>query len=303
VAEVLGVGELDDPELSDTLSPQDRGILLHASLDDLHQAVLRGVLPQPTHGWQPEHEALLATAYERRADELEARGASGRRALWERERSRRWRELAAWLQIDGRRIAASGAAIVASEVRLGWPEPFRVVLPSGRMLTLRGTIDRIDRDRDGLVVTDHKTGSMPPVKDDDPTNGGRALQLALYAMAAPSLVGVDENVQVRAMYAHVGTAKTSGFTATDAVMQQVFGELDRILAGIDHGVFIADPQTPSAAWGRPPCAACDPDGMGTASAYRRRLTKRADPDVAAYLGAVEVADALADAATEATTDA
>lgn len=294
VDEVLGVRELNDPELSDTLSPQDRGILLHASLDDLHQAVLVGSLPQPSHGWLAEHEAVLAAAYARRADELEARGASGRRALWVRERAKRWRELVAWLQIDGQRVAESGATIVASEVRLGSPDPFEVLLPSGRALTLRGTIDRIDRDRHGLVVTDHKTGSMPRVKDDDPTEGGRALQLALYALAAPSLVGDDDDVQVRATYAQVGTTKTAGFTATATVMQLVYGELDRIVAGIDQGVFVADPQLPSAAWGRPPCAACDPDGMGTASAYRRRAAKLADLRVAPYLGIVEAESAADD---------
>jgi ATP-dependent helicase/nuclease subunit B len=282
VTEVLGVRPLDDPELSDTLSPRDRGSLLHETLDDLHQAVLRGDLPQPTRGWAPEHAAFLSAAYSLRADDIEARGLSGRRALWTRERRRRWRDLEAWLQIDGQRVAESSATIVASEVRIGSPDPFEVRLPSGRTLALRGTIDRLDRDAAGLVVIDHKTGSITPVSDADPTHAGRALQLALYAMAAPALVD-EPDLQVRARYAQVGSSKTAGFTATPDVLARVDDELERILAGIDHGVFVADPQTPSAAWGRPPCAACDPDGMGTGSLFRRRASKVGDPRVAAYL--------------------
>ncbi len=52
-----------------------------------------------------------------------------------------------------------GSTVLASEMRFGGDDAVVIRLPDGRGIELQGSVDRIDRTRDGaLVVTDHKTG-------------------------------------------------------------------------------------------------------------------------------------------------
>ncbi|MCC8180010.1 MAG: PD-(D/E)XK nuclease family protein, partial [Planctomycetes bacterium] len=61
-------------------------------------------------------------------------------------------------------------------------EPVWLLLPSGRVLGLRGRIDRIDRlhDGSGLIIVDYKTGSSAKHQPADPFRQGRQLQPLLY---------------------------------------------------------------------------------------------------------------------------
>lgn len=79
--------------------------------------------------------------------------------------------------------------------------------PDGTRLRLRGMIDRVDIDADGgLRLIDYKSGSttfsVPDIR------AGRALQTALYALAAEHLIP-DAHV-VESYYLHLPTRKTSG---------------------------------------------------------------------------------------------
>jgi ATP-dependent helicase/nuclease subunit B len=64
------------------------------------------------------------------------------------------------------------------------PEPLSVDLGDGRVLRVRGRIDRIDEREDGsLVLRDYKTGRAP--RDDNQVfKGGRQLQIPFYVLAA-----------------------------------------------------------------------------------------------------------------------
>jgi ATP-dependent helicase/DNAse subunit B len=64
------------------------------------------------------------------------------------------------------------------------PDPLSVDLGGGRVLRVRGRIDRIDLREDGsLAVRDYKTGRAP--RDDTQVfKGGRQLQIPFYVLAA-----------------------------------------------------------------------------------------------------------------------
>jgi ATP-dependent helicase/nuclease subunit B len=90
----------------------------------------------------------------------------------------------AWLQhwldivplyVDWQLEFAGGWDVQAVEVRA-----VREGLHPG--LTLRGRLDRIDRDADGTIVTDYKTGAVPTP---DEVAAGEAVQLPFYALLLP----------------------------------------------------------------------------------------------------------------------
>jgi RecB family exonuclease len=77
---------------------------------------------------------------------------------------------------------------VGVEVPFGIPTPVGVALGDGRMLYLRGFIDRIDRKGGQLFIRDVKTGRAKP-RDDDPMHPSLDTQLVVYSLVAPALAG------------------------------------------------------------------------------------------------------------------
>ncbi len=82
---------------------------------------------------------------------------------------------------------------VDSEERAAaYPDPVEIALPGGRSFRLRGSIDRIDRDRDGRFhVWDYKTGSSAFTYEQRGIAAGRQIQPALYALAWQALLARD----------------------------------------------------------------------------------------------------------------
>ncbi|MBM3858053.1 MAG: hypothetical protein FJ395_00205 [Verrucomicrobia bacterium] len=98
---------------------------------------------------------------------------------------------------DCRRLERA-ARIFAAETFDGKPIDFErdikgvpVALPDGTTIHLRGRIDRVDETDAGLALWDYKTGSPSPyrTKRDDPFNGGRILQHAVYIELARAHYG------------------------------------------------------------------------------------------------------------------
>ena len=188
---VLGVRPVEAPDAALRIRPLDLGSLVHEALDAFHQRVLRGDLPQPgPTGWTDVHVAALLGELAAVGAQLEAAGRVGRPASWTAAQARLRDQLRRWLADDGRRVVATGAQVIASEVSFGTPhglDEATIPLGGGRTVRFGGTIDRVDRCADGtLVVLDHKTGSnrdYAGIDDADPTAGGRKLQLPAYAAA------------------------------------------------------------------------------------------------------------------------
>ena len=182
---------------------------------------------------------------------------------------------------------------MATELAFGMDgaDPVELPLADGRRVPMRGKADRIDRTSDGtLVVLDYKTGSARSyngLSAEDPHQGGRRLQLAVYGLAARQ-AQASPDAPVRADYwftsAKGGWAK-AGYEVSDEVLNAVSHAATTIVTGIEGGLFTPKPPPPSTSpW--PECAYCDPDGLGTAELLRDWQGKLGDPTLHPYLALV-----------------
>ncbi len=292
---LLDVEPVEEPGDEISITARDRGTAHHSALDLFHQAVVDGALPQPgADGWTGEHRGALATCFDQVCERTERRGRTGRPAFWADERARMLDDLLTWLRHDSDLVVRRGSVVLASEMRFGADDDVTIELPDGRRIRLRGTIDRVDRTRDGrLVVTDHKSGGKNKFKDlsaDDPTIGGSLFQLPSYAAAARLRFG-EPDTPVHAEYGLLrkGDYARPGYSMTPAVDALVSESLARVVAGIEAGFFPNRPERPG--WrffvG---CHYCEPDGLGTAERWSEWDRKQHDARLAAWFG-VEEADA------------
>lgn len=82
-----------------------------------------------------------------------------------------------------------------------WPPNAQVVIP-GAGVRIRGSIDRLDfnRARNGIRVSDYKTGAEPQKAAEIVLRGGAELQRVLYALAARQLVPDNPRVIARLVF-------------------------------------------------------------------------------------------------------
>ncbi|MBI5252303.1 MAG: PD-(D/E)XK nuclease family protein, partial [Desulfomonile tiedjei] len=68
--------------------------------------------------------------------------------------------------------------------------PVRVQLPDGRVIRMRGRLDRLDRigSTNNYAIVDYKTGSASKYEDTDPFRNGRVVQHALYTAMAGEIL-------------------------------------------------------------------------------------------------------------------
>lgn len=298
---LLGVRPIDEPDAEISINALDRGLVQHDTLDRFHHDVIDGRLPQPTRqGWLDEHRAALLAHFDDVCETASRLGRTGRPATWAGEQARMRADLLGWLEHDGRLAAARGATVVDSEHRFPAPadeagdRPTSVVLPlpDGRELAVTGSIDRLDRLADGtLVVTDHKTGKDDKFRGldaEDPTLAGTVFQLPTYAAAALARAGArpgSGDHPVRSEYSMFakGRYQRIGYDLDPAVWDEVVDRLAHVVAGIEAGWFPQLPERPGFRF-FPSCWYCEPDGLGTASAWERWVAKRGDERIAAWFG-------------------
>ncbi len=303
---LLGVRPVDEPEGQISINAIDKGSLQHAVLDRLHQDVLDGTLPQPTHtGWTAEHRTALLDHFAHECDRAEHTGRTGRPAAWASDRARMRRDLLEWFRRDSERILEHGVTILASEFDFSKPDDpdspgVTLRLPDGRRLAVRGQVDRLDRWADGrLVVTDHKTGKADAYAKLDagnPTLDGSVFQLPVYAAAAVARAGVQpaDAPPVRAEYSMFerGNYQRIGIDFDEHVWADVEAHLAHVVDGIEAGWF---PQLPARPGFRMfvACHYCEPDGLGTDDAFERWIRKQHDPRISRWFGDIQTDDAAA----------
>jgi ATP-dependent helicase/nuclease subunit B len=286
---LLDVDPVEEPGDEISITSRDRGTAHHAALDLFHQAVVDGALPQPgPDGWTDEHCDALTRCFDQVCERTERRGRTGRPAFWADERARMLDDLLAWLRNDSDLVVARGSTVLASEMRFGADDAASIAMPDGRRIRLKGSVDRVDRTRDGrLVVTDHKSGGKDKFKDmavDDPTVGGSLFQLPSYAAAARARFG-DADTPVYAEYGLLrkGGYARPGFAMSPEVDTLVSEALAMVVAGIETGFFPNRPERPG--WrffvG---CHYCEPDGLGTAERWAEWERKRHDPRLTPWFG-------------------
>jgi RecB family exonuclease len=297
---ILRVEEVENPEDMIQISALDKGSLVHAALEDFIVEVLaraESSQPGPDERWTSDDHALMKKIGERHCDEFHARGVTGRRIFWKRDRARILTELDQFLLADDLMRYARRTRPIAAELPFGFDttDPVPLALSDGRLLQFRGSADRVDQAEDGsLLVLDYKTGSKYKYRGlsaDDPDQGGRLLQLAVYGAAARRHVH-EPDAPVRAEYwfvSTVGAFTTEGYEITPDVLTKVGGTLTTIASGIESGVFASHP-TASSTFVFTECLSCDPDELGITELRRAWDRKRFDSALVPYAQLTEPLD-------------
>lgn len=290
---VLEVAPIEEPGDEISITARDRGSAHHGALDLFHRAVVDGTLPQPgPTGWSPAHRDALVSCFETVCAQTERRGRTGRPAFWADERARMLADLLGWLDHDSEFVASRGSIVLASEMRFGTDDDVAITLGDGRRIALKGTVDRVDRTRDGtLVVTDHKSGGKQKFKDlsaQDPTMSGTLFQLPSYAAAARARFG-SPDTPVRAEYGLLrkGDYERPGYTLDADVDERVRNSLARVVHGIESGVFPHLPERPGWRF-YVSCEYCEPDHLGTAERWADWERKRHDAQLSAWFAVPEI---------------
>jgi RecB family exonuclease len=278
---VLGVEPVSEPERRVAIDALDTGSLVHEILDTfVKEALDRG---RTVDHWTDADRARLHRIAADRFADAEARGVTGRPLLWERDRAHLLADLDKFVDEDNARMSECGVAAVSTERHFG---DVPVPLPSGRVLHVRGSVDRIDRGADGsLVVLDYKTGSSSKYEKlsaTDPHRGGTLLQLYLYAVAARSELDGDAPVWAGYWFTtSLRNFRRIGYSVTPEVEAEVGRAIDVIVDGITSGVFPARPAE-KPAWTHVDCWFCTPDGLSATERRRDWERKRSARELLAY---------------------
>ncbi len=227
-------------EAIEELDPLQRGALFHEVQFELYLVLReRGLLPlsaQNLDTARAELDLVLDRVASEHRDEL----APAIARVWDDGIASLRADLREWLA----RSARDGSGFVPWRFELAFGLPGRrgrdpasrrepVALDSG--LSLRGSIDLVERSADGRVrVTDHKTGKAR-VGEDALVQGGESLQPVLYALAAEKLFPETRVVEGRLWYCTAaGEFSERAVTLDDAarahaaaVARTIGGELER----------------------------------------------------------------------------
>ncbi len=231
-ATVLRLRPPDDPELHPDrwLDPLQRGTLLHALFERTLSTARRLGIEES----EPGFEELALSALERLAEDATVEIPSPGEGV-------RLRELAG-LREDARSfvrmIREHGALWSRLEMRFGVGVSDEVSIPiAGGPLRLRGAVDRVDEDLQGLHVIDYKTGTPRDYEEGKGTyNGGRRLQHAIYAQVAEQIM--DRDVATGAY--HFPTRRGQNLIVNFSRERFTdLGELlGRMLDGVGEGAFL-----------------------------------------------------------------
>lgn len=299
--DLLRAQPIDNPEDELSITPIDKGNLVHRALERFIGEVLArpaAERPRPTDAWTAGDRSRIQAIGVEECDRYEALGLTGRPIFWRRERRRILDDLDQALTHDEAHRHTFGTTPLAVELAFGFkPDgeetflpPVTITLPDGRSLEVRGRADRLDLANDGTIhVVDYKTGSrtaFTKLSEDNPIARGTKLQLPIYGLAGRLQRG-EPTAPVRAEYWFVtrkGDFKRVGYTVTDAVLDATVATLGAIVTGIEAGRFPAHPDANGST--RPSryvtCATCDPDGLGTVELRQHWEHKRFDPAMAPY---------------------
>jgi len=192
---VLGLTELPEPERM--LEPAARGLFCHDVLCRTCRLLGERFALPVRLGAIAEADVLAALdeALRSASEQVEA-SRPPYPLLWRIQRRQMHEDLARYL-LAQRANTDMPAESLHFELSFGLgvsaadrAEPVEIALGPGRTVLVAGRIDRVDRvtldGRDGLLVVDYKTGSLPGVKD---ITAGRNVQVPLYAAAVERMLG------------------------------------------------------------------------------------------------------------------
>jgi RecB family exonuclease len=301
LGKVLGLRELEDPGDAETISPLDRGTLVHLILERFFRERLGR---QADAAWTArDYDELLAVA-----DDVEgmfrARGLTGRPLLWRAEWTALRRHLRRILDADGsdeRLVGVSPAEVELGFGHEGESPAVQVEVGDDRELRFGGRVDRVDRSPDGrrLVVLDYKTGSARNYgvidadhAEHDIVARGTLLQLPIYALAAKGRFPDADDVEAYYWFiGQRGAIEMKGGRVDDAATERFEGVVRTIVDGIEDGLFPARPGDDDWRPGIGPthtnCCFCEFDHLCSSTRGEQWLTIRTRAELAPYVELAE----------------
>lgn len=300
LSNVLGIAAPEQPEEIATISPLDRGSLIHAVLERFVKASQgQGTLPRHDLPWTEDHGRLLLTIAEEQFRDAEQRGVTGKPLLWEIAQAEIRSDLSRFLEEDFKLRHKHGVSPYSVESAFGIsrhrddeePPQAAVEWSSSEVGTIRfrGVMDRIDvsPDGDSALVLDYKTGGTTEYTnmDKDPVRRGTRLQLPVYGLAARQLLG--DWVDVKVAYWFVsdkGNFKTRPQKPAplDEMLEPFTDVVETITDGIGKGLFPANPGKDGAN-----CRYCDFKNLCPTRRERHWERKRRDPRLSSYTAMAE----------------
>jgi ATP-dependent helicase/DNAse subunit B len=247
----MGIEGLTEPEKEVTITPIDKGTLVHSILwkffTDLKKERGSSLQLEPK-----DLERLLATA-NKKFMEFEQMGVTGYSMLWEgvkrdildnlvdffNEELNDKEFIPAYFEV---RYGMKRHGFQESEISTEDPVPLKL---EGKTINLKGRIDRIDLTKDGKKarVRDYKTGKVFAKAND--FQGGTTLQLPLYLYAAKQLLDrLHKGIELEsAEYYSLKDGKRVGFEGAELRAKETkLQEILKTIAGsIEDGIFIAVP--------------------------------------------------------------
>lgn len=293
------ISVLEAPDRLHMIEPRVRGNLIHEVLEEFVAATVAS--EDAAARWKAGDLSELREIAERHLAEVERRGLGGKPIYWRMARRRILEDLERFCLLEAARLAESGARPVRTEMTFGYGEgvPAVEVLlsPAGdaetgqAVMRFRGKIDRIDVEPGGVVrVIDYKSGRDAgyPRGEADPLDGGRHLQLPLYAKAARLALG-DEARSVIAEYRFCSSEarfRRLPVELTEELEERLGSVLGTLGATIERGVFPPRPGNGNEA--QPAnCRSCDYDSicrLDRAAAWERAS---GEEELAAYVELVQ----------------
>jgi RecB family exonuclease len=272
----------------------ERGSLIHRILERFFLEVAASGRPEPGAAYGPEDLRRMETIAAEEFEGAAARGVIGHPLVWENQRTVILADLRTLLRYDAEQRAEGGWRPAHLEQRFGmgeeWWPAVTVTLRGGGSVVLRGIIDRVDQGANGFRVIDYKTGRDPrtEVSVANRLDGGRAVQLALYARAVRERERAEGRPApaVNALYwfcTSRGKFGQHGLVAGDETDAALTDVVDGIDAGVRAGCF---PQVPGAFqehWGTcENCSYCPYDGICPTGRESLAEAKSTDPALAPY---------------------
>ena len=294
---VLRIGSVDKPEDVHTITPLEKGSLVHGILERFIRHVHeQDMLPGPGEPWSAGHWASLRLIAETNLEGAESRGVTGKPLMWQMERDDILTDLYTFLEQDSGVRERFGVSPSSVEARFGmggdsWPEAV-FEMDDGTAVKFRGMIDRVDVGEAGssVLVLDYKTGSAWSYGNlvKDPIDRGQRLQLGVYSLAAEGALGADAEVSAAYWFVtsrgNFALAPAEPFSFQDQSVKERFAEgVSTIVSGIGSGVFPANPGKIDSRGGFENCRYCDFDSLCPSRRSVLWSRKRSDPRLADYL--------------------
>lgn len=298
LSNVLGIAALEEPEEVASISPLERGSLIHRILERfIREAQEQGTLPRPDQPWSDDHLQRLTAISGEEFRNAEERGTTGKPLLWEIARTEILGDLHMFLEEDFEMRQTYEVSPHSLELAFETPlhehqdasadTPVEWSSRETGPLRFRGVIDRIDVSPSGeaALVIDYKTGRMDEYTnmDREPVRRGTRLQLPVYGLAARQLFG--DSITIRAAYWFVSarerfSTRPGKPKTIDEMLKPFTASVKVITDGIHNGLFPANPGKSNAH-----CRYCDFTSLCPTLTRRKKYwdRKRSDPSLADYV--------------------